>query len=182
MTNRQTILHSLVLLTCATGSVFAGEWSAPVEVRHEDALCVSYEARLDGPYLVVRTTVGPGWHTFALDNKRRAEDKLAGKPALSMDKPTEITAVSGLATTAPWYQTPPKDFSRPELRMFSWGFDRSAVFAAKARRTAGPAKLAIRGQACTDTVCKNIDVVVNVPATAKPGSTELDLKSLVEAR
>jgi hypothetical protein len=173
---------SLAVMAWAAGAAFAGEWSAPVEVRHEDALCVSYEARLDGPYLVVRTTVGPGWHTFALDNQRRAEENLAGQPALSMDKATEIKAVSGLATATPWYQTAPKDFSRPELRMFSWGFDRSATFAAKARRTAGPARLAIRGQACTETVCKNIDVVVNVPAPAKAGAAELDLKGLVAAR
>jgi hypothetical protein len=181
MMNRNVTV--LGLMAVAAGTALAGEWSAPVEVRHEDALCVSYEARLDGPYLVVRTTVGPGWHTFALDNQRRAEEKLAGQPALSVDRPTEIKAISGLATTAPWYQTAPKDFSRPELRMFSWGFDRAAVFAAKARRTgAAPVKLAIRGQACTDTVCKNIDVVVNVPATAKAGPPEIDLKDLAPAR
>jgi len=179
---RDTIARSFGLLAWAAGWLFAGNWSTPVEVRHEDALCVSYEARIDGPYLVVRTTVGPGWHTFALDNKRRAEEKLAGQPALSVDRPTEIVALSGLATTAPWYQTAPKDFSRPELRMFSWGFDRAAVFAAKARRTAGPAKLAIRGQACTETVCKNIDVTVTVPVPAKPGPAEIDLKNLVPAR
>ena len=175
------IAGALSWLVCAAGSLFSAEWSAPVEVRHEDALCVSYEARLDGPYLVVRTTVGPGWHTFALDNKRRAEEKLAGQPALSMDKATEITPVSGLSTTAPWYQTAPKDFSRPELRMFSWGFERSAIFAAKARRTAGPAKLAIRGQACTETICKNVDLVVTVPVPAKAGPPEIDVKNLVAA-
>jgi len=179
---RNSIVRSLGFLACVAGWLSAGNWSAPVEVRHEDALCVSYEARLDGPYLVVRATVGPGWHTFALDNKRRAEEKLAGQPALSMDRPTEIVALSGIATAAPWYQTEPKNLSRPELRMFSWGFDRSAVFVAKARRTAGPAKLAIRGQACTESVCKNIDVTVTVPVPAKPGPAETDLKSLVIAR
>src|SRR5207244_3738877 len=107
---------------------FAADWSAPVEVRHDDALCVSYQARLDGPYLVVKTTVGPGWHTFALDNQLRAQEKLAGQPALSVDRPTEIKPVSGLALTPPWFQSAPKDLSRPVLRMFSWGFDREAVF------------------------------------------------------
>jgi len=179
---RNSIVRALGLLVGAAVWLSAGNWSAPVEVRHEDALCVSYEARFDGPYLVVRTTVGPGWHTFALDNKRRAEEKLAGKPALSADRPTEIVALSGVATSAPWYQTAPRDFSRPELRMFSWGFDGAAVFAAKARRTAGPAKLAIRGQACTETVCKNIDVTLTVPVPAKPGPAEIDLKNLVAAR
>src|SRR3954466_3380405 len=102
---RKSIIRGLGLLACAAGWLSAGNWSTPVEVRHEDALCVSYEARLDGPYLVVRTTVGPGWHTFALDNQRRAKEKRAGQPALSSDRATEIKPVSGLATTAPWYQT-----------------------------------------------------------------------------
>ena len=48
-----------------------------VEVRHDDMLCVSYQARLEGPYLVVRATLEPGWHTFAMDNKaaRRGETR-----------------------------------------------------------------------------------------------------------
>src|SRR6478609_7116250 len=102
MTNR---IATLALFAIASAA--AGQWSAPVEVRHEDALCVSYEARFDGPYLVVRATVGPGWHTFALDNQRRAEEKLAGQPALSVDRPTSVKAISGLTATPPWYQTAP---------------------------------------------------------------------------
>ncbi len=51
---------------------------------------ISYTARVDGPYLVVRANLGQGWHTFALDNVQRVQEKLAGKPALSMDRSTEI--------------------------------------------------------------------------------------------
>src|SRR5215472_9576572 len=108
----------------------AGDWSSPVEVRHEDSLCIAYQARIDGPYVVVRAKLGAGWHTFAMDNQKRAEAKLAGKPALSMDRNTEIGAAGGIQITGPWYQSAPKDFSRPQLRWFSWGFDREAVFAA----------------------------------------------------
>ena len=161
----------------------AADWSPPAEVRHEYALCVAYQARFDGPYLVVRATVGQGWHTFALDNQRRAEEKLAGQPALSVDRATEIKPLSGAAVSGPWFQSAPKDFSRPELRMFTWGFDHEATFAAKAARNGGgPVKLSIKGQACTATVCKNIDVTLTVPAAAKAASPQLDLKSLVEAR
>ena len=160
------------------------EWSKPVEVRHDENLCVSYQARLDGPYLVVRATVEPGWHTFAMDNKQRAEEKLAGKQSLGIDRPTEIVLTEGLDVVGPWYQSPPKDFSRPELRWFSWGFERQAVFVAKIRRSgAGPARIAIRGQACTETTCKNIDVAMPFPpASTDTSPSEINLKNLVQVR
>ena len=66
--------------------------------------------------------------------------KLAGKKSLGIDRPTEIVASGGMQTVGPWYQSPPKDFSQPELRWFSWGFERQALFVAKVRRAAaGPA-------------------------------------------
>ena len=162
---------------------FANDWSQPAEVRHDDALVISYTARVDGPYLVVRANLQQGWHTFALDNVQRVEEKLNGKRALSMDRSTEI-AVTGIQIEGPWHQSPPKDFSRPELRMFSFGYDREAIFAAAIRPAgAASAKLRIRGQACTETICKNIDVPVTVAVPAKPGSSaEVKLKELVQAR
>jgi len=177
---RHRFLLSALLLAAVT---HAADWSQPVEVRHDDNLSISYQARLDGPYLVVRATLGSGWHTFSLDNQKRAEEKLAGQPALSVDQPTVIKPAEGLAIEGLWYQTPPKDFSRPQLRWFSWGFDREAIFAAKVRSTgATPAHLAIRGQACTETICKNIDVSLSLPV-AKPSPTaELNLKDLIPAR
>jgi hypothetical protein len=170
------------LLLIATVAAAASVWTPPVEVRHEDAVAIAYEARLDGPYLVVRANVGPGWHTFAMDNQKRAEEKLAGKPALSVDKATEIAVSGGLEIAGAWLETPPKDFSRPELRWFSWGFDKPAIFAAKVRRTgAAQASLRVRGQACTETICKNVDVAITLPVGA-PVAVEMDLKQLVAVR
>ncbi len=125
--NRRTALKALAVLIAARAwAAQPGDWSEAVEIRHEDDLCVAYQARQDGGFLVVRATLGSGWHTFAMDNKQRAEEKLAGKPPLSIDRSTEITPATGLETAGPWYQSAPKDFSRPELRWFSWGFDRQA--------------------------------------------------------
>ena len=40
--------------------LFAAAWTNPVEVHHDDQVAVSYQARLDGPYLVVRANLQPG--------------------------------------------------------------------------------------------------------------------------
>ena len=176
-----------MLLFVAAGASVAGPgaWSEPAEVRHEETLSLSYRARLDGPFLVVQATIEPGWHTFAMDNKLRAEEKLAGKKSLGIDHPTEIAVTGGMTAAGPWYQTPPKDFSRPELRWFSWGFERQALFATKIQSTGtGPVRMAVRGQACTDTICKNIDVTIVLPAgkTQAGASSVIDLNSLVRVR
>jgi hypothetical protein len=182
--NMTRIALASIAAVCAAAA--PGGWTEPVEVRHDDALCVAYQARLDGEFLVIRAVLGAGWHTFAMDNKRRADEKLAGKPTLSVDRATEIAVSGGLATAGPWSQSPPKDFSRPELRWFSWGFDKQALFVAKARRPqSGPARIAIRGQACTDSICKNIDVAIPLPpavANRDSAAEALDLKALVPVR
>jgi len=178
-----TLRRSGILVLVLAAVLSAGDWSAPVDVRHDEEVAISYRARLDGPWLVVRATLAAGWHTFAMDNKRRADLKLAGKKALSNDRPTEIAAVAGLELSGPWYQSPPKDFSHPELRWFSWGFEREAVFAVKVRN-AGSAmgRLTVRGQACTDTVCKNIDVALAVPPGGGGGAGEINVKDLERVR
>jgi DsbC/DsbD-like thiol-disulfide interchange protein len=161
-----------------------GEWTSPAEVRHEENLALSYRAKYDGPYLVVSAALTPGWHTFAMDNKQRAEEKLAGKRALGLDRATEIVLDGGVEVVGPWYQSPPKDFSKPELRWFSWGFEEQAMFVAKVRRSgAAPPRMSIRGQACTETTCKNIDVAISLPdAGVGDGSPSVDLKNFVQVR
>src|SRR6476620_12110802 len=125
----QTIL-AIIFFSVAYGEAIHGaDWSNPVEVRHDVQKCVSYRARLSGDFLVVQATSEPGWHTFAMDNKLRAEEKLAGKKSLGIDHPTECKLTGAPVVEGPWYQTPPKDFSKPELRWFSWGFERQALFA-----------------------------------------------------
>lgn len=174
----------IALLTGAAASQQG--WTPAVEVRHDETLSVSYQARLDGQFLVVRASIEPGWHTFAMDNKVRAQEKLAGKQSLGIDQPTDIKLTGALRAAGPWYQTPPKDFSRAELRWFSWGFEKQAVFVVKVRgSSAGSTRIAIRGQACTEALCKNIDVSIplspgNVRPDAEPSG--IDLKNLVQAK
>jgi hypothetical protein len=182
---KQRIVAAIAAGVFCAASSGAGDWSDPIEVRQDETLCLSYQSKVDGGFLIVRAAIAPGWHTFSMDNKARAEEKLAGKPSLGIDRPTEIAVGGGAEVEGPWYQSPPKDFSRPELRWFSWGFEREAVFAARVRPSAGgPARIAIRGQACTETACKNIDVALSVPAPAAAvgASAPGAIKGLVPVR
>jgi hypothetical protein len=182
MTKLNTVF---VLLLCGITNSVAGVWTEPVEVRQEENLCLTYQAKLEGSLLLVRAVIEPDWHTFAMDIKKRADEKLAGKASLGIERGTEFLLTGGLETVGPWYQSAPKDFSKPEIRYFSWGYEHQAMFAAKIRRTGpGPIKIAIRGQACTQTTCKNIDAAISLPvdevkAEAEP---EINLKDLVQVR
>lgn len=177
-------MRSAFLLSIAIAAPLAAQqWSAPVEVLHQEDLVMTYQARLEGDYLLVRANLEPGWHTFSMDNKVRAIEKLAGKQALGIDRPTTIAVTGGAQVAGPWMQSEPKDFSKPALRIFSWGFEGQALFAAKVKRIGKePAQLEIRGQACTDSVCKNLDVTFSVPGGAASASAAAELKSLTPVR
>ena len=153
---------------------------ASVEVRHETTLCVTYKAHLAGDYLVIQAVHESPWHTNAMDNKVRVEEKLAGKKALGVDRPTEFK-LTGLEVEGPWYQTTPKDLSKPDLRWYTWVFDSQATFVAKVKRTGpSPAQIGIKGQACTESTCKNIDAAITLPFNATGAA--VDLKSLIAVR
>ncbi|MEW5977836.1 MAG: hypothetical protein AB1898_18735 [Acidobacteriota bacterium] len=186
ITARVPLILLVLLIGNRTLPVWAGDWTPAVEVRQESERCLSYRARWSGPVLVVQARLEPGWHTFAIDNKERALEKLAGRKSLGIDLPTEIKVSEGLEVIGPWFQSPPKDFSKPELRWFSWGFDDEALFAVKVRRTAaGPARVSVRAQACTETTCRNIDVSFSVPLQEGDGQNEqgvLDFERMVRVR
>jgi hypothetical protein len=177
-----TRLATIVLLA---GTAWGGEWTDPVEVRHDDKLCVSYRARWNGDMVAVQVTIEPGWHTFVMDNKQRQQEKLAGKPSLGIEKSTEIKVTDGLEVAGPWFQTAPTDFSKPEIRWYTWGFEQKAMFGAKARRSGGgPAHVGIKGQACTADICKNIDVSIALPLpdAKAPATSDIDLAALTQVR
>jgi hypothetical protein len=165
--------YSKLLCVAAALSAAAGEWSKPVEIRHDDALAMTYRAMYDGSNVIVAVKIEPGWHTFSMDNKTRQDAALKGKKSLGVEKPTTIE-VAGLGLTGPWRQTEPKDFSKPELRWFSWGFEQSALFAAPAQPNGpGPAIVTVKGQACSDSVCKNVTVTLETPLTGPSPAVSL---------
>lgn len=150
-----------ILFLLATTAAEGG-WGAPAVVNHDDQPVVTYRAQVAGGYLAVQVQLAAGWHTFTLDNDKRAAAKLAGKKALSSDKPTQILA-EGVEVTGAWLQPQPKDFSQPDLRIFSWGYEGEALFMAPAKAAGDTAKVRIKGQSCTQTVCKNVDITAEAP-------------------
>lgn len=162
-------------------SVAADAWGPPAVVSHDDRPCITYRAQVAGGYLVVEAKLEPGWHTFTMDNDKRATAKLAGKKALAIDKPTSVHP-EGLEVSGPWLQSQPKDFSQPELRIFSWGFEGEALFMAPAKvATDTSGRVRIKGQACTQSVCKNVDVVAEAPVS-KAGTSSALLGALIPVR
>ena len=173
----------LAVLSLFVVSAWAGDWTEPVAVGLGGEHAVSYRAKLDGEYLVVEATQVKGWHTYAMDNEIRAKEALKGKLSLGIDAPTQIAVSGALAVDGPWKQTEPHDYSKPEMRWYTWGYDDPALFAAKVKKTgAGPGEIAIRGQACDDKRCKNIDITLSVPAEGLGGAQSVDLSGLVPVR
>lgn len=173
------------LLMLLGGLALAATWSEPVEVRLGSDKCITYRARLDGEFLVVEATPEKGWHTFSMDNELRAKEALGGKRSLGIDAPTQIAIANGLDPVGGWYQPEPQNFSKPDLRWFSWGYEKPALFVTKVHKSGkGPAEIAIRGQACTETSCKNIEVALSLslPAAVVGPPSGLNLKSLVPVR
>jgi DsbC/DsbD-like thiol-disulfide interchange protein len=160
---------------------FAGDWTAPTEIRSDEDVVVSYRARLDGDHLLIAVALKPGWHTFVMDNKIRADEKLAGKKALGADRPTSITLTGGLETNGPWRQSPPQDFSKPELRIFTWGYEKEGLFAVPVKRAGAKARAAIRAQACTEAICREINTAIEVAVDA-PANSSVDLSKLIQVR
>lgn len=169
-----------VLLCLMMAGLCSGQqWSKPVEVIAADEICATYDAHLAANVLTVRLRLAKGWHSFAMDNTIRANEKLAGKKALSFDRPTSVAASGGWEIAGPWKQSAVKDFSKPELRVFSWGFEEEALFQVPMKASSGgAAHLEIKAQACTETICRNIDVKLDVAASAGPAAPATGLQEV----
>jgi hypothetical protein len=64
-------------------------------------------------------------------------------------------------------QSEPRDLSKPELRWFTFGFDKSAYFVSRIDRVeSDEIVLRIRGQACSGETCRPIELEIQVQAKA----------------
>ena len=156
-----------------TASLWAGGWSAPAEATDGagNAL-VTCRAKLSGDHLVVEIQATQGWHVYAMDNQRRAKEALAGKMSLGVEQNTKVHVSGGLRVVGAWYQTKPEDFSQPELRWYSYGFEGKSTLAAKVERTSGDsANVTVRAQACDSASCVAVEAELDVPLST--GADEL---------
>lgn len=155
------------LFAVLAGSLWAGEWSGPVEAKGRDGRpLVTCRARLAGDVLLVEVRPVDGWHVYAMDNERRARQALAGKVSLGVEENTEVDVHGGLEQIGDWFQTEPEDFSQPELRWYSYGFEGRSLLASRVRRTgARSATVEVRAQACDSASCVRVDAQLTLPLT-----------------
>lgn len=167
------------MITALALLLVAGDWSAPAQIEHNDQLAMEFRARFDGSHLIVEIRPEPGWHTYAMDNKQRQDAALKGRPSLGSEKPTTVSAGAGLTITGPWRQSPPEDFSKPEIQFYSYGFAKPSLLAAPAKATAKSAEVTVKGQACSDSVCLPVNVTLTVDLTPGPAADLSGLTPLI---
>ena len=166
-----TIGLRVAIAALFAASLWAGGWSAPAEATDAagNAL-VTCRAKLTGEHLVVEIQAIEGWHVYAMDNERRAKEALAGKMSLGVEQNTEVQVSEGLKVVGGWYQTKPEDFSQPELRWYSYGFEGTSTLAAEVERTSGDsARVTVRAQACDSASCVAVEAGLDVPLTDGAG-------------
>ncbi len=175
------MLHIAMMAALVTAS--STDWSAPVLIRDGNQTCVTYRAQIQGDYLVVSVVHRVGWHTYALDNKLRAEEKLAGKPSLGVEAPTSLRT-TGVKTAGEWHQSEPVDMSKPKLRWFRWGFSDTAYFAMKIdpTRVADEVTVDVRGQACDESRCLRVKAALKIGRAQRTSVVGPQIASLVPVR
>ena len=174
---------ALVCLLALSVPGVAADWSDEATVYYRDEPVVVFRATFEEGQLIVQAAHSKGWHTYALDNVERARER-SGMAEPETEMPMRFDGGGALRIVGPWLQSPPLDLSTPELRWYTWGFERTALFAAGVKWVGGShAVLTINGQACTAEICARIDdLVIELPLTpADLGRMPtLDLSGLIE--
>lgn len=143
---------------------------------------VTFEAKLIGDYLVIWATHSAGWHTYAMDNERRAREAAGGKKILGVEQGLSVSLSGGLKRVSDWRQTRPKEFSDLGQKWFSFGFDGKACLACKVESTGvTDAMIHITGQTCDSETCRPVDVRLRLP-NVKSKSKDFDISSLEKVR
>ena len=163
ITVRNTFAVLALLGVAAPTAAQESEEPAPQEVWFGDDIAVTYEARLEGDWLVVEARHEPGWHTYAMDNVERAREA-TGRERPDTELPTRLTPSPEIELASAWRQTAPTDLSQPDIRWYTWGFEDRSFFAARVERADAGGWLQVDAQACTDRLCAMVDALP-VPVT-----------------
>ena len=162
-TVRDAFVLSALLGVAGPAAAQEAEEPAPQEVWFGDDVAVTYEARLEGDWLVVEARHEPGWHTYAMDNLERAREA-TGRERPDTELPTRLTPSPEIELASDWRQTAPTDLSQPDLRWYTWGFEDRSFFAARVERADAGGWVQVDAQACTDRFCAMVDALP-VPVT-----------------
>ena len=103
-----------------------------------------------------------GGHRTALTASSRLE--ATGRDRPDTELPTRLTPSPEIELAAPWRQTMPADFSQPDIRWYTWGFEGRSFFAARVERADPGGRVQVDAQACTDRLCAMVDALP-VPVT-----------------
>jgi len=143
------------------------KWSEPDYVRKGNAKIVRYRAAIANGHLLVEAAHEPGWHSYAMDNAKRSAAASKGGPAAagSHELPTVIATPSDLAVDGGWKQTPPTDYSKPDIHWYTYGFSGTSYFALPLKELPGKAfKVSITSQVCDAESCAGtFDLELEVP-------------------
>lgn len=177
-------MRVLALVTAALAlfpGLRAGDWSeASAATGPDGSTLVTCRSRLAGGYLVVELEAAEGWHVYAMDNERRAKEALAGRMSLGVEQDTEVVVEGGLRVAGDWYQTEPTDFSQPELRWYSYGFEGTSLLAARTEVVPGgrSARITVSAQACDSGSCLAVEAAMELPV-GSGGDSAFDPAGLV---
>lgn len=121
------------------------KWSKPISIESGRKKVVTYRATLVNGHLLIQVRHRPGWSTFSMDNEARMIG-ISGKKG-EQELPTKITLDPVIE--GEWLQSDPVNFSRPDIKWYSWGFQGVSYFA---KKLAGPLKqdlvITINAQGC----------------------------------
>lgn len=157
-------------------------WSKPAVIKHDSLPAVTVRARVVGDCLVVELQHEKGWHTYAMDNETRVEEKLAGQMSLGMQQGLSVDIQEAVKRTSAWRQSEPKDYSDAEILWYAWGFEGKAILACRID-PAGQENVSItlKGQACNASTCISIEETLEAPVQqAGEIPAALDWNSLVK--
>lgn len=157
-------------------------WSKESQVLHGTTTVVQIRARVVGDVLQIELKHQPEWHTYAMDNEKRAKEKLAGQMSLGIQEGLSVQIKGDVKQTKGWFQSKPTDYSDPEIRWYAWGFSGTSMLATQVDlKESASLQIAISGQACNESACIIINESIEVPVTRSDDDADIvDWKSLVE--
>ncbi|MEM7674304.1 MAG: hypothetical protein AAF212_13250 [Verrucomicrobiota bacterium] len=167
----QKQILSEYLLPASEGLKPTFKWSPAAAAYYGDLAVVRYRAAMFGNTLVVEASHADTWKTYAIDNAKRSKEAF-GENA-QHENPTVINLPETVAPKDPWRQTRPKDYSKPGMNWFTWGFEGKAYFSIELESWPKEGfEIIVSAQVCDPKSCAMANnLVLTVPAENNAGAS-----------